>query len=197
MSAQVVNRYIMIVDTLPSPARLGDTVAVISTQGNTSDLYHCFVAGVWTKIGPPTEAIPTLGTLSVYGAGTAYNLTNTAAAIDLGTTDPALVISAAGTYLVFAKVQLNYNAATFAAVRTVTLKLRRTNNTAADINSVTLSTQITVTLTFTMGIFALPVAIYTTANVNDALSLFADVNTVPSAGSLDAVSAEIIALRIG
>lgn len=136
--------------------------------------------------------------LTVYAAGTAYALTNTAAALDFGTTDPSKVINKAGTYLLFPRVNLKYNAATFAASRTVTLKLRRTNNTAADLSngSMTALTDIITTKTYTFGAFNLPPVIYTTTNLDDAITIFGDVSVVPTAGSLDAVEASIVAVRL-
>lgn len=136
--------------------------------------------------------------LSVYAAGTAYPLTNTAALLDFGTTDPSLVISAAGIYALFARVRIDYTAATFAAVRNVTIKIRRTNNTAADItnSSVGFKTDIITTLTYTAQIVTIPVCIYTTTNADDILQLWGSIDTVPSAGSIDAVEASLIAVRI-
>lgn len=136
--------------------------------------------------------------VEVYAAGTAYSLTNTAAALDFGTTDPSLVLNKAGTYLIFGRVNLKYNAATFAAVRTATLKLRRTNNTAADLTNgtMTAATQIITTLTYTMGVFSLPPVIYTTAVLTDAITIFGNLDVVPTAGSLDAVEASIVAVRL-
>ena len=136
--------------------------------------------------------------LSVYAAGTAYSLTATPAALDFGTTDPSLVLDKAGTYLLLARVNLKYNAATFAASRTATLKLRRTNNTAADLSngSLTALTDIITTLTYTFGVFDLPRVLYTTTNTDDAITIFGDVSVVPTAGSLDAVAAEIVAIRL-
>lgn len=139
-----------------------------------------------------------LTSLSVYASGSAYSLTNTSALLDFGTTDPSLTITEAGTYLLFARVRYDYNAATFAAVRTVTSKLRRTNNTAADVSNSSASwkTDIITTLTYTAVIHTLPVVSYTTANTDDVIQLWGDVSTVPSAGSLDAVEASIVALKI-
>lgn len=136
--------------------------------------------------------------LSVYAAGTAYSLTNTAAALNFGTTDPVLTIDKAGTYLLIARAVLDYAAATFAASRAVTLKLRRTNNTAADLTngSVVVDTDIITTLSYTFGAFALPPVLYTTANLDDAITIFGDVAVVPTAGSLDAVAASIVAVRL-
>ncbi len=134
----------------------------------------------------------------VYAAGTAYSLTNTAAALDFGTTDPSIVLNKAGTYLLFGRVNLKYNGATFAASRTVTLKLRRTNNTPADLTngSMTALTDIVTTKTFSFGVFNLPPILYTTAVLTDAITLFGDVSVVPTAGSLDAVEASIVAVRL-
>lgn len=134
----------------------------------------------------------------IAAAGTAYALTNTAAALDFGTTDPAITLNKAGTYLLLATVNLKYNAATFAASRAVTLKLRRTNNTAADLTggSLTLDTDIITTLTYTMGVFHLPPILYTTAVLTDVITIFGDVAVVPTAGSLDAVAANITAVRL-
>lgn len=136
--------------------------------------------------------------LDVYAAGTAYSLTDTSAALDFGTTDPSIVLDKAGTYLLIANVNLLYNAATFAASETVTLKLRRTNNTAADVanSSLVLATDIITTLTYTFGAVSLPAVFYTTTNVDDAITIFGDVSTAPGAGSLDATAASIIAIRL-
>lgn len=136
--------------------------------------------------------------LSVFAAGTAYSLTNTQAALTFGTTSPSLTLTAAGTYLIFARVRLDYNAATFAANRTVTLKLRRTNNTAADLTngSTAALTQILTITTFTMGDYTWIPLPYVTTNTNDAIAIFGGLDTAPTAGSLDAVEAEIIAIRL-
>lgn len=136
--------------------------------------------------------------LSVYAAGTVYSLTNAQAAVVFGTTSPSLTINAAGSYLILGQCELNYNAATFAAVRNATVKLRRTNNTAADLTNatVTAKTQIITTLTFTLDTLILPAVIYTTTNTDDIISLFGGLDTAPTAGSLDIVAASIVALKL-
>lgn len=136
--------------------------------------------------------------LTVYAAGTAYQFTNTAALLNFGTTDPSLTLTSAGVYLLLARVRVDYTGATFAAVRTVTLKIRRTNNTAADIANSTIQaqTEIITTLTYTLGVIDLPPIVYTTTNNNDVLEIWGDVDTVPTAGSLDAVEASLVAVKI-
>lgn len=148
---------------------------------------------------PQNSRSPTTANqLSVYAAGTAYSLTNTQAALTFGTTSPSLTITAPGTYLILGTVQLDYNAATFAAVRNATVKLRRTNNTAADLTSATrtVKTNIITTLTYSLDVVMIPPVFYTTTLSNDAIALFGALDTVPTAGSLDAVAASIIAIRL-
>lgn len=146
----------------------------------------------------PSGAQPELSTLSVYASGTAYQLTNTPALLDFGTTDPSLTITSPGTWLIFGRVRYDYTGATFAAVRTVTTKLRRTNNSATDLSnsSAGWATEIITTLTYTAMILDLQPIVYTTVNSDDILQLWGDVNIVPSAGSLDAVEASIIAIKL-
>jgi alpha-D-ribose 1-methylphosphonate 5-triphosphate synthase subunit PhnG len=134
---------------------------------------------------------------SVYAAGTAYSVTNAQAAVDFGTTDPSLTLSDPGVYLIRARLVVNYNAATFAAVRNLTVKLRRTNNTAADLTgaSTTVQTDIVTTKTATMLVIDLPAVVYKTSNPDDAIALYAGLDTAPDAGSLDIVEASIVAMQ--
>lgn len=136
--------------------------------------------------------------ITVYAAGTAYSLTATVAAVTFGTTSPAIVINAAGTYTLSCRVNLKYNGATFAAARTATMKLTRTNESSADITgaSTAVVTAIVTTVTQTFMIIELPSVIYTTTNTDDAIALFGSLDVVPTAGSLDVVEASIIARRI-
>jgi hypothetical protein len=135
---------------------------------------------------------------AAYGAGTAYGLTNTAAAIDFGTTDPAIVLAKAGTYMISGQVNLAYNGATVAA-ETATVKVRRTNNTAADLGDVVvLDLPAATTLTHTYGIFQIPPFVYATAATDDAITLFANVSAALGAGTIDAtaIGTSITATRL-
>ncbi len=142
-------------------------------------------------------SLVTANQLSVYATGTAYSLTATPTALDFGTIDPSLTITAAGTYLIIARAHAYYNGATFAASRLETLKLRRTNNTAADLTSGGVA-DLTGIVTTTSGSFMDQTwsVIYTTTNTNDAITIFGDVGVVPTAGSLDITNASIVAIRI-
>lgn len=134
---------------------------------------------------------------TVYASGTAYTLTNSAAALDFGTTDPSLTLTQPGTYLLMGRATLSYAGATFAANRTATIKLSRTNNTAADVTGATTAhiTNITETVTYTETV-TIPPVLYTTANNDDVIVIKGSVNTVPSAGTLDVSEASIMAIRL-
>jgi hypothetical protein len=136
--------------------------------------------------------------LSVYAAGTAYTLTATSAAVDFGTTDPIITITQPGTYAIRAQVRVALNAATFAANRTLTVKLRRTNNTPADVSNSTTPWLVAImtTLSETMAVIQLPEVLYTTVNSDDAIQIFADISVLPSAGSISINQASIIAVRL-
>lgn len=138
----------------------------------------------------------TTAATSSFAVGTAYSITATPAALDFGTTDPSVTLSQAGTYLIIGRVKQDYNAATFAAVRTTTFKLRRTNNTAADLTSGSVTAK-TMIITGISGTFIDQTwsVLYTTSNTDDAIALFGSIDVVPTAGSLDAVEASIIAVR--
>lgn len=135
--------------------------------------------------------------LTSYAAGTAYALTATPAQVVFGTTSPALTINGPGTYLILANAKIDYAGATFAAVRTPTLKLRRTNNTAADLTngSVTSSTAIITALTFSF-INQAWWTIYTTTNSDDIIQLFGSIDAIPTAGALNVSAASLLAFRI-
>lgn len=160
------------------------------------------IANGGTGVATATLARAALGvggaSLSVYAAGTAYPLTATPALLDFGTTDPSLVIDAPGVWLIMARARIDNNAKTTAAVRTITLKLRRTNNTAADISnsSTSCKTAIMTTLTFTLEECELPPIVYTTTNSDDIIQIWGSADDISGAGTFDAVEASIVAIKL-
>lgn len=136
--------------------------------------------------------------LSVYAAGTVYTLTATSAAVDFGTTDPTITLNAAGRYAIRGRVKVALNGATFAANQTLTVKLRRTNNTATDVanSSTTWIVPIVTTITDTLAVIHLPEVIYTTALATDIVTIFADISVLPAAGSISIDEASIVAVRL-
>jgi hypothetical protein len=131
------------------------------------------------------------------GSGSVYALTDTAAAVNLGTDDPTITLGVAGTYLLFASAQLEYAAATI-TTQTAALKLRRTNNTAADITGSTVAIDLPVvtTLTHTVGIFQTPPVLYTTTEDDDAITIFANLSAAAGAGAVNVSDANIVAVRL-
>jgi len=131
------------------------------------------------------------------GSGTAYSLTNTAAKITFGTTSPGLTLPTGDSYKISYMAVLKYNGATFAANQNVILKVRRTNNTAADLQNsdVTLVAGIITTNTAHFALVAWEF-LYTPKSTGETLELWGSVATAPSAGSLDVTQARMIAERI-
>lgn len=153
--------------------------------------------GISATAGTGTITLATLiSTFGVTAAGTAYQFTASSATLDFGTTDPTLTLTQAGTYLILPRVNVLYNAATFAASRTLTLKVRRTNNTGTDLKTMTAATGVITTLTSTFGVFPLDAFVYTTSNTDDAIAITGFLSVVPTAGSLDATEANILAIRL-
>jgi hypothetical protein len=170
------------------------TTATLTFLGYANDLSPGVTISAGAGISPSGE-VPELATQSVTAAGTAYQLTATSAFLNFGTTDPTVTVTAAGTYLVLARARLDYNGATFAAHRTITLKLRRTNNTPADLVSCAAGTDIITTLSYPAADLQTPPLIYT-ATAGDILQLWGDVSVVPTAGSLDATEATIVLVKL-
>lgn len=133
-----------------------------------------------------------------YSSGTAPNLTATSSAIIFGTTSPQITIAVAGTYRINARAVINYNGLTVATSRTVTLKIRRTNNTAADIpNSNTdIITGITTLLTAPLAEIITPDVVYA-ASAGDVLTIFGGYSgTTIAIGTLPVTQASIHAQRV-
>ena len=152
--------------------------------------------------GEPTSTLQTVKPpyvpTVVYSSGTAYTVTNSLAAVTMGTISPTVTLDRPGTYLIRSRAQIDFVGATFAANRTLTLELYRTNNTPGAItNSVrTTTTPIITTQTNTWMIGMLPEVLYTTTNSNDVITIYAGLDTAPTAGSLQITSGGIIAQRV-
>jgi hypothetical protein len=137
-------------------------------------------------------------TQTAYLTGTAYSLTNSAAAITGGTTSPTLTIADAGVYRVEFLVSVKFNGATFGSSQDATFKLRRTNNTAADLTSGTSpakATGIITTFTAHWGDFYWVGADYT-ATAGDIITIFGSLSATPSVGTVDVIGGFIRITRL-
>lgn len=157
-------------------------------------------SGISSRSGVSNDGFGGLTTAnqkSAYGTGSVYTVTNAAATIVLGTTSPTITIDQPGTYLLLARARYELAGATFAASRLLTMKLNRTNNSAADVTNGTVlyNTPIVTALTDTLTELSIH-AIYTTVNSDDVIVLSTLVGTVPSAGSLTVNEASIVAIRL-
>lgn len=137
-------------------------------------------------------------TFTAYAAGTVYTITNAQALLDFGTTDPTITLTKPGTYLIFGRANFENVGATYAANRTVTTKLRRTNNTATDLTGATTSfgTGVITTLSSTCGVVETPPVLYSTALTTDIIQMFGGIDTIASAGSTTCTEACIVAIRL-
>lgn len=142
-------------------------------------------------------ALLALNESDIRAAGTAYTLTTTPALLALGTTVPRVTLNAAGTWILLPSVYIRGNGATFAANRTVTCILRRTNNTAVDVanSNAVCDTNVVATTTYAIPV-VMPAIVYTTTNTNDIIEVWGSVSVLPTAGSVDCIRAQLVAFRI-
>lgn len=134
--------------------------------------------------------------VSPYGAG--YTLTATTNTLTVAGSSVTVTISQAGTYLLFGSCNITYNAATFAASQVVTLAIYRQNNTPGVVANTPIQVRLRVITAVTdeAEFVEVPVVVYITANTTDALSLHGSVSALPSAGSLQANKASLLAVRL-
>jgi len=169
-----------------------DTDVALAADSNTK-----YASQKATKAYADTKA-PAQSPLAARATGVAYTLTAVNAKIDFGTTDPSLTITAAGTWAINGVIKIDVTGATFAANQTVTLLVRRTNNTAANIASTTSTFTLPIMTLATQTVAFIPVneVFYTTALANDVLELWADVSALPAVGSITVEAAYITAVRV-
>lgn len=131
------------------------------------------------------------------GSGTSYVLTNAQAEVVFGTTSPAFVLDRIGTWLLFPTIQLQTQAATFAANRTATCNVRRTNNTPATLGVSAFRIVPVMTTLTTTQLCLFQSFTYTTTVTTDRVALWADISTLPTAGTIEAVRASLLAVFVG
>lgn len=166
-------------------SQAGQSGKVLSTNGTTTS---------WISLPSAVGTNNAAG----YGSGTVYTLSTTSAKVDFGTTDPVITLPAAGTYLITSNVTVEYAGLTTLATAACNFKLRRTNNTAADLTNATSSFNVPAValLTQTAGDADIQSVIYTTANNNDVIEVWGSRGNNVSLGSINVGQASVIAIRI-
>ena len=167
------------------PTQVGQSGKYLTTNGSATN---------WATL----PAAAGTNNASGYSSGTQYALTTTSAKVDFGTTDPVITIPTAGTYLIFSNLTIDYSGVTTLATAACNFKLRRTNNTPADIPSAATAFNVPVLtlLTATGGDSDMPPIIYTTSNNNDIIELWGSRGNNVSAGSINISQANVVAIRI-
>lgn len=134
-------------------------------------------------------------------SGTPAPITESMVQLDFGTTDPQISLPGGdstpegkGWYLVTGFVRIDYDAATFAAPETVTVKIRNVNG-GVDLVQVEFQTEIITTGTKTAALITFPPVLYE-AQGDSILQILAQISNEPSAGALEAVEARITAIQL-
>jgi hypothetical protein len=187
--------------TLPGILTSSDWNTFNNKQGaitlTTTGSGSATLVGNTLNIPTPPNTVPGSDNTTAYSAGTAYSLTTTPQKVDFGTTDPVITLPAAGTYIIFTNIKIEYAGLT-TVLNACDFKLRRTNNTAADLaNAATTFNVVATLLTGTGGDVDIAPIIYTTTNNNDVIELWANrQNGVSLLGNINIGEASIVAIRI-
>lgn len=171
-------------------------VATIKALGNNGDSASTTVINSGASVSPSgVQGSPGFTVLGTNSAATGGSQAVSATPSQALSASLTLTGAASKTYMLFARVRLDMVGATFAAMRNVTLTLRRTNNTPANNGSTSIGTPIVTTVTYGMGEMTI-CAPYTTNGSGDTLQPFISIDVVPSAGQLNVVEASISALEL-
>lgn len=160
----------------------------VTSLGNATSIANGAITSAMTGMSATNN-------LQSISSGTTYTLSATSAKCTFGTTSPSITISQAGTYLLNYNIATDYTAATLAASRAISYKVRRTNNTAADIDVMpSINTQIITALTFSATMVN-NTFIYT-ATAGDILEIWGSISVVPTAGSVKTSYGSINATKL-
>jgi hypothetical protein len=132
-----------------------------------------------------------------YATGTPYVLTNTPAQVQFGTTSPIITfIRANGKLIVLARAVVNFVNAVMSTERNITLKLRRTNHTAADIPNSSTVIKVGVSTSgqsMTGAVVELPpVEVTLSGTSGDVVELWASIDSLPDSGDIVIKEASIV-----
>jgi hypothetical protein len=169
---------------LVAPVGFLPAVPLTIAQGGTNAITK---AAAQTSLG--------LGQNSIVSSGAGLAQVITAGNLQVGAID--VTIPALGSYQLRGHIGIDMAGVTFAASRTITLKIRNITQ-AVDVGNVAvLHTQTPTTTGYPTHFLVLPPFLYAGAAANDHLQLFVVIDVVNSAGTLtvDSGSLEAIPLR--
>ena len=170
--------------------------ATLKALGNTGDSAAAVTIASGASVVPAgVQGVAAFVPVATQNAATGGSQALTATPAQALSTTLTLSGSAGKTYLLMVRLRLDYVGATFAASREVTLSIRRTNNTPANLVSVSLATAVITTLTHSMGEITAVVP-YTTVGASDVVQPYASIAVIPSAGALNIVEASITSLQL-
>lgn len=171
-------------------------VATIKALGNNGDSAATVVIATGASVSPGgVQGSNGFAVTATTSAATGGSQAVTATPSQALAASLVLAATAGKTYLLHARVRLDYVGATFAANQVVTLTLRRTNNTAANNGSTTIQTAVVTTVTYGLGELSI-VAPYTTVGVSDVIQPYISVSVIPSAGALNVVEVSVTAVQL-
>lgn len=180
-------------------ATVGTTSVTLTYLGYTGDLDHGVVISSGSKVAPSGVQGELQHPLWVYADGAApVVLTATDIQLAFSVTPPDLVITTAGSWVLFGTAKFRYAGAEWAANATLTMKLRKTTGTAADLILRTFQLPIIAHPGPTNDAFviALPPVLFHTANTTDNISLRAYLSAIPDAHDFSVAEASIFAIRV-
>lgn len=153
--------------------------------------------GIVQSVDIPKSSSVSTTNVSAYSVGTVYSLTTTSQKLTFGTTSPSVTLPSPGTYLIISNLTVGYSGLTNLVVNTCNFKLRRTNNTAADLSNTSTSFDVPVVtlLTQTAGDADINTILYTTTNSNDVIEMWGNRTGGVTAGSVNVNQAYILAIK--
>jgi hypothetical protein len=130
--------------------------------------------------------------------GAAFPLAVADGPLVFGTTSPNIILNSRGVYLFLVNLVIAFTGATMAATQDITVHLQRTNNTPALIpgSSKTIPSGAAVAgTTGPISDMILPFTLYSTPRDDDAISIYASIAALPALGTVDILSATLMAIR--
>ncbi len=191
--------------TLAAYGSAGNVVTGEAAYNYTAATNTLVVGAVTLGAGGETSTMGQLQTsdgkqlnqvIQTIASGTAYTLTASYATVDFGTTDPVIIIDSPGTYMLRVTIQTSLVSAT-TTTQTVSYKLRRTNNTAADVAGSTFADPLPIaTATTMLGPTTTIICSYTTSNSDDSITIQGALSAAVGGTSATTSAVTIAATRL-